>query len=94
MAINEDKSVPQFLNNKQQILLFLWSKHNQNEIVYSKDIQELLRIEKSYASSLLTELERDNFIVRKRDGRRKEVRISEAGIRLVEDTYHYFESQS
>lgn len=95
MSINsqfENKIFPKFFTNKQRILIFLWS--NQNVNVYSEDIQDLLGIHKSYASTLLTELEHEGLIIRERNGRKKVICLTENGFKMVDDISHIFEREN
>lgn len=73
--------VESFFTNKQRILLLLGS--NYYKPFYSEHIQEELGIKKSYASTLLTELERENKIRREIVDKRKRIFLTEYGFKLL-----------
>ena len=73
----------ELFTNKQRILFFLRKKSDSLIPVFSSDIQQILCIRKSYASSLLSELEDSGFIYRKAYGNRKSLFLTVEGIGLT-----------
>ena len=67
-----------FLTNEQKIVFFLWSKYFDNCNIFSEDVQRLLNIKKSYASSLLSELEKSGKIYREDFGIKKRIYLTES----------------
>lgn len=72
-----------FFTNKQRILFFLRKRSSSMTLVFSCDIQKFLSIGKSYASSLLSELEEAGYISREIYDTRKRLFLTEEGMRLT-----------
>ncbi len=79
MAITENN----FFNNKQRILAFLRRNYINSKYIYSQDIQKELGIKKSYASSLISELERENLVKRDKEGKRKKICLTKKGNKFI-----------
>ncbi|MFX0178510.1 MAG: helix-turn-helix transcriptional regulator [Candidatus Hodarchaeota archaeon] len=82
MFFNKSVSLD-ILNNKQKIIFFVRKESLINNLIYSEDIQEYLGIKKSYASSLLTELESEGLIQRELIGRRKKIILTKTGRKIT-----------
>jgi len=73
----------EFFTNKQRIVFFLRKRSDSLIPVFSCHIQQYLGIGKSYASSLLSELEDLGYICRKARDNRKHLFLTEEGIKLT-----------
>ncbi|MDQ7092331.1 MarR family transcriptional regulator [Desulfosporosinus sp. PR] len=89
------KLIPYDITNQQARLLgYLDEQLKQGKDIVQKDLERTIKLRGSSITSLLQGLERKGFIIRNtgsRDGRTKQMRITEKGIALIDEVETAFQ---
>ncbi len=69
------------MNTSGKILFYL--KENREKEIYSKNIEKFLKLQKSWVSTVITQLERADLISRHKKQNKKIILITESGLRTL-----------